>query len=203
MAFTDFNSIAQVQEVFNITYQETDYVEYEAVEPSPTFLEEFAFNQRHIDLFSSEAARCENVIYPILRDVYKNYVDQFSLWSHRALSYDAELPGTPDYLISTKSALGKTVPGIPIIIVVEAKRNDFVKGWGQCLAELVAAQKINNAPRKPVYGIVTDGELWQFGKLVEDLFTRNVTVLAISELRKVFGAIAYLMEEGRKQTPTP
>ena len=200
MAFTDFSSIAQVQEVFNIRYRETDYVEYENIEPSSTFLEEFAFNQHHIDLFSSEAARCENVIYPILRDVYKNYVDQFSLWSHRAISYDAELTGTPDYLISTKSALGKTVPGIPIIIVVEAKRNDFVKGWGQCLAELVVAQKINDDPQRPVYGIVTDGELWQFGQLVEDLFTRNTTVIAISELRKVFGAIAYLMKEGSKQT---
>lgn len=200
MAFTDFNSIAQVQEAFNIKYVEADYIAYKGVEPSPIFLEEFAFNQRHIDLFSSEAARCENVIYPILRDVYKNYVDRFSLWSHRSISYDAELTGTPDYLISTKSALGKTVPGLPIIIIVEAKRNDFVKGWGQCLAELVDAQKINNDPKKPVHGIVTDGELWQFGKLVADLFTRNATVLAISELRKVFGAIAYLMTEGSQHT---
>ncbi len=198
MTFTDFNSIAQVQKIFDIKYSEANYIEYAGVEPSPTFLEEFAFNQQHIDLFSSEAARCENVIYPILRDVYKNYVDQFSLWSHRSISYDAEVIGTPDYLISTKSALGKTVPGLPIIIIVEAKRNDFVKGWGQCLAELVAAQRINDDRRKPVYGIVTDGELWQFGKLVEDVFTRNTTVLAISELKKVFGAIAYLMQEGSK-----
>ena len=28
MAFTDFNSITQVQEVFNIKYTEADYVEY-------------------------------------------------------------------------------------------------------------------------------------------------------------------------------
>ena len=200
MAFTDFNSIAHVQEVFNIKYMEANYVKYEGVEPSPTFLEEFAFTQQHIDLFASEAARCENVIYPVLRDVYKNYADQLSLWSHRSISYDAELKGTPDYLISTKSVLGKTVLGIPIIIVVEAKQNDFVRGWGQCLAELVAAQKINDDPRRPVYGIVTDGELWQFGKLVEDVFTRSATVLAISELQKVFGAIAYLMQEGSKHT---
>ncbi len=195
MAFTDFNSIAQVQQAFKIRYTESDYIEYEDVEPSPAFLEEFEFSQQHIDVFSSEAARCENVIYPILRDVYKNYVEWFALWSHQSISYDSELSGTPDYLISTKSALGKTVPGAPIIIVVGAKRNDFVKGWGQCLAELVAVQKINNDTLKPSYGIVTDGELWQFGKLVEDLFTRNVTVLAISDLKKVFGAIGYLMHQ--------
>ena len=39
---------------------------------------------------------------------------------------------------------GKTVLGTPIIVVVEAKRNDFIEGWGQCLAELVAIQRIND-----------------------------------------------------------
>ena len=117
------------------------------------------------------------------------------MWSHESISYSAELSGTPDYLVSTKSALGKTVPGIPIIIVVEAKRNDFVTGWGQCLAELVAVQKINNDNLKQVYGIVTDGTLWQFGKLVENVFTLNETALTINELKKVFGAIGYLMRD--------
>jgi len=61
------------------------------------------------------------------------------------------------------------------------------------LAELVAVQRINDDTLKPVYGIVTDGEMWQFGKLTEDLFTRHKTPLAIGELKKVFGAIGNLM----------
>jgi len=116
MAFTDFTSIAQVQETFDIRYIEEDYIQYNVhVEPSPAFLEEFTFSQQHIDVFASETSRCENVIYPILRDVYKNYADSFSLWSHKSIAYDAQLSGPPDYLISTKSALGKTVLGTPII----------------------------------------------------------------------------------------
>lgn len=194
MTFTDFNSIAQVQETFQIIYTEAEYIQYADIEPSQAFLEEFEFSQRHINVFSSEASRCENVIYPVLRDVYKNYVEWFALWSHELISYDDVLSGTPDYLISTKSALGKTVPGIPIVIVVEAKRNNFIKGWGQCLAELVAVQKINDDDKKTVYGIVTDGEFWQFGKLVRNQFTRNETAFTISELKKVFGAIGYLMD---------
>ena len=71
MAFTDFKSIAQVQETFNIKYVEEDYIQYDDIEPSPAFLEEFEFSQQHIDVFASETARCENVIYPLLRDVYK------------------------------------------------------------------------------------------------------------------------------------
>ena len=139
------------------------------IEPSSAFLEEFTFSREHIDVFASETSRCENVIYPILRDVYKRYVGCFSLWSHKSIAYDAQLSGAPDYLISTKSALGKTVLGTPIIVVVEAKRNDFVEGWGQCLAELVAIQKINDDDIKPVYGIVTDGELWQFGRFSREI----------------------------------
>ena len=195
MAFTDFKSIAQVQETFDIKYSEADYIQYTAdIEPSSAFLEEFTFSREHIDVFASETSRCENVIYPILRDVYKRYVDCFSLWSHKSIAYDAQLSGTPDYLISTKSALGKTVLGTPIIVVVEAKRNDFVEGWGQCLAELVAIQKINDDNVKPIYGVVTDGELWQFGRLAENLFTRHKTALSIGELERVFGAIAYLLQ---------
>ena len=195
MAFTDFKSIAQVQETFDIKYSEADYIQYTPnIEPSSAFLEEFTFSREHIDVFASETSRCENVIYPILRDVYKRYVGCFSLWSHKSIAYDAQLSGAPDYLISTKSALGKTVLGTPIIVVVEAKWNDFVEGWGQCLAELVAIQKINDDDIKPVYGIVTDGELWQFGRLAKDLFTRHKTALSVSELERVFGAIAYLMQ---------
>ena len=195
MAFTDFKSIAQVQETFDIKYSEADYIQYTAdIEPSSAFLEEFTFSREHIDVFASETSRCENVIYPILRDVYKRYVDCFSLWSHKSIAYDAQLSGTPDYLISTKSALGKTVLGTPIIVVVEAKRNDFVEGWGQCLAELVAIQKINDDDMKPIYGVVTDGELWQFGRLAKNLFTRHKTALSIGELERVFGAIAYLLQ---------
>ena len=194
MAFTDFKSIAQVQETFDIKYIEADYIQHiPNIEPSAAFLEEFTFSQEHIDIFASETSRCENVIYPILRDVYKSYADCFSLWSHKSITYDAQLSGTPDYLISTKSALGKTVLGTPIIVVAEAKRNDFVEGWGQCLAELVAIQKINDDDAKPVYGIVTDGELWQFGKLEKNVFTRHKTAVAIGELKKVFGSIGHLM----------
>lgn len=193
MAFTDFKSIMQVQEAYGIKYTQADCIQYADIEPSSSFLEEFAFSQRHINVFASEAARCENVIYPILREVYKKYADAFTLWSHQSISCDAQLNGTPDYLISTKSALGKTVLESPIIVVVEAKRSDFIEGWGQCLAELVAAQRINNDSAIPVYGIVTDGALWEFGKLEENLFTQNETVLAVSDLKKVFGAIGYLM----------
>ena len=198
MAFTDFKSIQQVQEAFAIKYVEENYIEYDELTPSTAFMEEFTFSRHNIDVFSSEASRCENIIYPLIRDVYKKYAGIYSLWSHKALAYDGVLTGIPDYLITSRSPLGKTIPGLPILVVAEAKQNNFTEGWGQCLAELVAAQKLNKSNR-PVHGIVTDGEFWQFGKLDADVFTKNEDALAIAELNKIVGAVSFIL---RKQEIT-
>jgi len=194
MAFTDFKSIQQVQEQFNIRYMEDRYIGLNEIEPSQAFLEDYHFSRKNIDVFSSEASRCENLIYPIVRDVYKHHVERYSLWSHRSLSYDEILTGIPDYLMTTKSSLGKTILGLPIIIIVEAKQNNFTEGWGQCLAELLAAQKLNDNPEMPIYGIVTDGETWSFGKLIEDLFVKHDDAIAIGNLRQIFGAIDSMIQ---------
>jgi hypothetical protein len=195
MAFTDFKSIAQVQEEYRITYSEESFISYLDLKPSDHFRQEFEFNQENIDVFTSEASRCENVIYPILREVYKSFAHKYTLWSHKSITYDNKLTGTPDYLISTKSELGKTILGLPLVVVVEAKQNNFIEGWGQCLAELIAAQKLNKNEAQPVYAIVTDGELWQFGRLLLDVFTREKTRIAVTDLDKLFGAIAFLLTQ--------
>ena len=57
------------------------------------------------------------------------------------------------------------------------------------MAELVAAQKMNDNLDFPVYGIVTDGIMWQFGRLVGDAFTRNRTNFSLDNLPNLFGAV--------------
>ena len=190
MAFSDFKAIPDVQEKFRITYATDNLLgTEEIVNPSEQFLNELEFSMQHINVFVSEGARCETLIYPILREVYKQYAKGYALWVKKPLAYDETLSGTPDYFISTRSELGMLTVGTPLIILVEAKKNDFEQGWGQCLAELVAAQKINDDPEVPVYGIVSDGERWQFGKLVGDNFTQNKTSFSIDNLPGLFGAI--------------
>ncbi len=93
------------------------------LKPSESFIKEFEFNQENIDIFTSEYARCENIIYPILREIYKSFIDKYTLWSHKAINYDSKLNGIADYLFSTKSELGKTVLGLPILLV---KRNKII-----------------------------------------------------------------------------
>jgi hypothetical protein len=194
MAFTDFKSPAEVQTAYHITACEEKFIHIIPKAPSKRFLEEFEFTTTYFDVFSSEASRCENVIYPLLRDACRHVVSNYSLWSHKSIAADGTLSGTPDYIIATRSNLGKNVFGFPLVLVVEAKQNDFTKGWGQCLAELVAAQKLNEQPSYPVYGIVTDGELWQFGRLHDTQFTREVTRATIDDMEKVFGTISAVIQ---------
>ena len=189
MAFSDFKTISEVQEKFRIVYTSNDFFGVEAKNPSEQFLEELEFSRQHIDVFASEGSRCEVIIFPILREVYKDYAENYGLWVKKSIIYDEILSGTPDYLVATRSELGMTVVGTPLVMLVEAKKNDFEQGWGQCLAELIAAQKINDDPNFPVYGIVTDGKMWEFGQLVGDTFIQNRTNFTIDNLPILFGAM--------------
>ncbi len=198
MAFSDFKTISEVLEKFRITYTVKDFVQIDGASctPSEQFLEEFEFCVQHIDIYASEAARCEAIIFPILKEVYKPYAKDYALWIKKAIAYDEILNGTPDYLIATRSELGLPVVGTPLIILVEAKKNDFDMGWGQCIAELLAAQKINDDPDTPIYGIVSDGTTWEFGLLDGDTFTRNRINVSMHNLPQLFGAIDTVFKAG-------
>lgn len=194
MAFTDFKSADEVQKAYQISYIETDFITFMPRALPEYFVQEFEFDRKNFDVFGSEASRCEAVIYPILREACKSFIQGYSLWSHKSISADAMLTGTPDYVIAKRSQLGKNVLDYPLVLVAEAKQNDFVRGWGQCLAEMVAAQRLNGNQALPVYGIVTDGEIWQFGQLVGTVFTRNYTRATIDRLEEVYGAVYGVIE---------
>lgn len=194
MSFSQFKNIAEVQKAYSIRYEEGVFIFEVDIAVPQSFVEEFRFNKENIDIFSSEASRSELIISPLLREVYKRHSSKYSFWIQKPISFDDVLSGTPDYIFSKRSSLGKTVLEMPIVIVVEARKNDFEQGWGQCLAELVASRKINGNDLKPVYGVVTDGNLWQFGRLQEHLFIINERNYTIDHIQELYGALEYLAD---------
>jgi hypothetical protein len=202
MAFSDYKSLSQVQEEFQIVYQEANFVTQLWVDPPALFCDELDFNLTTMDAFSSEAARCELVIFPVLREIYKRYHSQSALWIQKSFAVDSKLNGTPDYMLSRKSELGKNVLGSPLLLLVEAKRNDFEQGWGQCLAELIGADRLNQHSR-PVYGIVTDGTTWEFGCLEQQIFTKNTASYNINDLEVLLSIVNSLFNLATQNlTPT-
>ena len=75
---------------------------------------------------------------------------------------------------------------------MEAKKDNFEEGWGQCLAELIAAQKLNNQPEQLLYGIVSNGKIWEFGQLREQDFIKNIQEYSISNLDKLFAGLNFV-----------
>nr|WP_293103619.1 hypothetical protein [Okeania sp. SIO2F4] len=144
---------------------------------------------------NSEDAICENLIYPVLKEVWKMYRKKLTLWSHQTLTYDENLSGQPDYIVAKRHPLTTVIFDKPFFLVVEAKQDNFNEGWGQCLAELVAVQKINKDLEQTIFGIVSNGQVWQFGKFKGDIFTRNIISYNIGDLDKLFAVVNYVFQQ--------
>ncbi|MEG4037206.1 hypothetical protein QUA03_25690, partial [Microcoleus sp. S36b_A4] len=106
------------------------------------------------------------------------------------------LSGIPDYILAKRSPLGTVVFDKPYFILVEAKKESaFDEGWGQCLAEMIAVQRLNNEPEQTIFGIVSNGAMWQFGKLKLEMFTQNKIFYTIQDLDRLFAAVNYVFKQ--------
>lgn len=199
MAFSSYKSTGVVVKEFNITYTEADFVVETAFSIPDYFREDLQTVMREGVVDNSESAICENLIYPVLKEVWKLYSSQFTLWSHQSLTYDNNLSGFPEYILAKRSPLGKIVFDKPYLLLVEAKQDKFDEGWGQCLAEMVAAQRLNEESQIVVFGIVSNGYIWQFGKLKDEEFTRNITFYTIQALDKLFAVVNYIFQQCQLQ----
>jgi hypothetical protein len=189
MPFSSYKSLGNVLKKFQLCYQEEDYIVSAEVTPSEYLQTELEFVLVELVTNNSEAAVCENLIYPILKESWKPHRDKLMLWSHEPLQYDEDLSGTPDYMITKKSPLGKIVCDQPYLLVVEAKKDNFQEGWGQCLVELIAAQKLSQPAEPTVFGVVSNGDKWEFGKLTANQFTKNRTSYTLQALTTLCGAL--------------
>ncbi|MGD1807865.1 hypothetical protein ACP6PL_20850 [Dapis sp. BLCC M126] len=195
MPFSNYKNIAAVAKEYQIKYISANFINELEFPVPQNFREELEFLLSHGTIYGSEYAICENLIYPILKEVWKYYYQKFTLWSHETLTYDEKLSGQPDYIVAKISPLGRMIFDKPYFLVVEAKQDKFEEGWGQCLAELVAVQKINNNLEQTIFGIVSNGQVWQFGKLKGDIFTRNIASYSIEYLDRLFAVVNYVFQQ--------
>jgi hypothetical protein len=147
---------------------------------------------------SSETYICETLIFPVMREVWKAFKDDFMLWSHRSIIVSPELSGTPDYLISKRSKQGMVFLETPYVAVVEAKKDDFTGGWGQCSLEMCALQQLNNDTSITVYGIVSNGDSWEFASLQHNQFIKFTQEYKIQETDAIFSLLCQMLELSRQ-----
>ena len=197
MSFNNYKSIANVLADFPLIYQEQEFIQSPptTVEINPYFLERLQLVLQEGVVFNSEYAICENIISPILLEVWLTYRDKLLLWSHQPLNFDEQLSGVPDYIVAKRSPRGKVILDHPYLILVEAKKDNFEEGWGQCLAEMVAAQKLNNNQHNSVFGVVSNGKMWEFGSLQDNFFIKNVKYYTLENLSALMEALHFIFNE--------
>src|SRR5258708_36139034 len=101
MAFSDFRSQDEVAEKYGLRYLREDFLQFHAEHPviDDYFRREIAFTWKVFAYQRSEAAAGEGLIFPILREVWKSYLESLTLLSHEPLRYDGELNGVADYIV--------------------------------------------------------------------------------------------------------
>ena len=106
----------------------------------------------HISL-ESGVTRREFLIAPIVFEV--RHLTKAKLNSEYWIEYNHQLRGSLDYFLRDERNL----------LVVEAKNADLTRGFTQLAVEMIALDKSDEEPEKPIYGAVTTGREWHFGKL--------------------------------------
>ncbi|MCY7275271.1 MAG: hypothetical protein LH702_16420 [Phormidesmis sp. CAN_BIN44] len=198
MAYSDF-SLRQVKKDFNLTLIEGgSFLPLIApLSPSPLLAEQLADGIPLALATGSEKVRSELIISPVLMDVRRQLNRQVSLFSGEdfTVAPDLGLSGICDFLLSRSPE--QMLIEAPAVIIVEAKKADLKTGMGQCLAEMIAAQKFNDANGKPlptIYGCVTNGGAWKFLQLQGQTATFDLMEYAIPPVDRVLGMLVWMVK---------
>ncbi|MEG4202403.1 hypothetical protein QUA20_00485 [Microcoleus sp. Pol7_A1] len=201
MCYRDFTSIIKVKQAFGLTTVEDPRFlpQITPIAPSAT-LTDFLANSLPVAVATgSEKARSEMIITPVLLEVRKILQQNISLFSGEdfTVDYETGLNGICDYLISRSPEMLEIEA--PAVAVVEAKKADLKTGIGQCVAEMVAMQKFNEAKGKPIsviYGSVSNGTQWRFLKLEEKIVSIDLNDYALPPVDEILGMLVWMVRDG-------
>ena len=197
MSYSDF-TIEEVKTQFKLRFDET--LEYFAAVPpvpvSAMLTDTLAENIPLAVAISTEKARSELIIVPILLEVRRRVQRKISLFSGVEFTVDASqgLKGVCDFILSL-SPEQLTIEA-PVVAVVEAKNDNLKSGIGQCIAEMVAARLFNEQKGraiKYVHGVVTTGSLWKFLKLQGDQVSLDPREYYIHETGRIVGIMVSMI----------
>ena len=196
MAYSDF-TVRKVKQTFGITTIEgkSFFPHIEPIVPSQFLVEFLAEAFPLASMLKSEKAKSEFLIGPVLLEVRRHLAHRISLFSGEEFTVDAAigLSGVCDFLIS-QSAEQLEIEA-PVIVIVEAKKADLNVGMGQCMAEMIAAQRFNlEAGRDPgpVYGCVSSGTLWRFLRLTDQQISIDVENYLLTPIDRLLGRLIWM-----------
>ena len=198
MSYSEF-TLLELEEKFEISVRENVslFASIQIVKPS-NLLEETLLENIPLALeISTEKARSELIVAPILVEVRKIFDRKISLFSGADFTVDRErgLNGRCDFLISHSPRQFDIFA--PVAILVEAKNDNIKTGIPQCIAEMIAAQIFNSRHQRnipAIYGGVTTGSIWKFLKLCDRIVSIEGKEHYLNELEQLLGIFTYILE---------
>ena len=146
----------------------------------------------------TEKAKSELIVSAVLVELWEHFDRSISFFSGIDFNIDAEngLTGVCDFLVSLSPSQFHLES--PAIVVVEAKRDNLTMGLGQCVAEMVAAQRFNAEQGNDVpcvYGTTTSGIEWVFLKLEGKKLQLDMAAYTIERCDRILGVLSSMVAQ--------
>jgi hypothetical protein len=196
MAYNQF-TLDDVKQKLGVTTREAPelFAGIPPATPSPWLVDHLHDTVPLALAISTEKARSEFIIAPILLEVRKRREGTISLFSGTEFNVDEAkgLTGFCDWILG-RSPEQLTVEA-PVVAIVEAKNENIRQGIAQCLAELVAAREFNarrGSVGHELYGAVTTGDLWRFMRLRDSVAEVDLSQFHIQNLDRILGVLLFM-----------
>jgi len=199
MAYSDFTTLKKALDAFKLKLKEQSFFpNLEPIEPGAT-LQSYLEDALPVAMTGSEKVKSEGIVFPLLleaRKIQNAHSNQISLFSGEDFTVDPEqgLSGICDFILCRSPLL--SIIAAPVLTVVEAKKESISLGLGQCVAEMVAALRFNQAdglPATTVYGIVTTGTLWRYLALDIDVVMLDRTDYPLMPIAGTLAKILWMI----------
>ena len=199
MVYSNF-TLETVRKDFQLeTFEAVDISsKIEPVNPSADLTKALAKKVPLAIAIGTEKASSELIVTDVLVELREKFEHRISLFSGIDFNVDIEngLTGVCDFLISLSPVQFHLE--VPVIIFVEAKKDNPALGFGQCVAEMLAAQRFNAEKGNNIsciYGATTTGTVWQFLKLEGQKLHIDGSVYAIGQCDKILGILSSMVEQ--------
>lgn len=194
MSYSDFKTLDKAINDLNLILEESHslFAHVPSVQPSQRLKEALEETLELATNISTEKARSELIITPILLEVRRMFQGKIGYFSGTSFNVDESrgLNGVCDFILTASE--NQLLITAPVIIVVEAKDNDIKLGLGQCVAEMVAAQVFNErkGQSQTIYGVVSTGTLWKFLTLEAQIIKIDRCEYFITQIEAILGNLA-------------
>lgn len=199
MAYSNF-TLETVQKTFQLDTVRSKglFSEIEPVMPSAYLTTGLEKKAPLATAIGTEKVRSELIVADVIVELLEHFDYRISFFSGIEFNVDAEkgLSGVCDFLVSLSPE--QFYLEAPIIALVEAKNLDLKLGLGQCVAEMLAAQRFNAERENDIpciYGASTTGIDWQFFKLEGRSLHIDMVIYTIERCDRILGILSSMVAQ--------